>query len=127
MTTGLSAVNLANSWLNMLGASAFTAPAAFYVKWHIGDPGASGASNASNVTTRSSVTWSAASAGSKSSSNTPSYAATSSETLSHVSFWDNSTAGNFLGSAALAASKAVASGDTFNLTTLTFSFTPIAA
>jgi hypothetical protein len=129
MTVGLSAANLANRWLDMLGATAFTAPSAFYVKLHTADPGASGATAASAETTRKAVTFSAASAGSKSMSGTVSWTswAAGSETVSHVSFWDASTSGNFLGSAALTASKAVANGDTLTLSTLTIALTPIAA
>src|SRR4249919_1167946 len=129
MAVGLAATTLANKWLDMLGATAFTAPAACYVKWHTGDPGSAGTSNASANTTRQSVSWNAASAGSKAMSNTPTSGvwASGSETITHVSFWDASTAGNFLFSAALTASKAVTNGDTLNLATLTFAFTPIAA
>jgi hypothetical protein len=50
-----------------------------------------------------------------------------SETLSHISVWDASSAGNFIYSAALSATQAWASGNTFTLTSLTFSLTPIAA
>jgi hypothetical protein len=44
-----------------------------------------------------------------------------------VSLWDASTAGNFLGSAALTASKAVANSDTLTLSSLSVSLSPIAA
>lgn len=130
MAVGLSATNLANKWLDMLAATAFTAPAAFAVKLHTGDPGSAGATAAAaGDTTRKSVTWSAASAGSKSmSSMSGSWTnGGTSETLSHVSFWDATSAGNFLGSAALGSSQAWASGNTFALTTLTIALTPIAA
>ena len=50
-----------------------------------------------------------------------------SETLSHISCWDSTTAGTFLLSAALTASQAWASGNTFSLTSLSISLTPIAA
>ncbi len=127
MTAGLSAVNLANKWLDMLGATAFTAPAGFWVKLHTGDPGSVGANAASAVATRQSVTWAAASGGSKSQSGTPSWSMTTTETITHVSFWDASTSGNFLGSAAVTTPRAVVNGDTLNLNTLTVAFTPIAA
>jgi len=130
MALGLSAANLANKWLDMLAGTAFTAPAASAVKLHTGDPGSAGASNASSVTTRPTVTWSAASAGSKAMSNTPSWASwagTNGEVVTHISGWDATTAGNFLWSAALTASKTVNTGDTLNLTSLTFALTPIAA
>jgi hypothetical protein len=130
MTVGLHAVNLANKWLDMLGATAFTAPSSANVKLHTGDPGSAGTSNASAETTRKALTWSAASAGSKAIAATlPSWATWSagSETISHISVWDNISAGNFLFSVALTASKSVTNGDTLNLTSLTFAFTPIAA
>lgn len=130
MTAGLHAVNLANKWLDMLGATAFTAPATTAVKLHTGDPGSAGTANASAETTRKALTWSAASAGSKAITTTlPQWATwtAGSETITHISVWDSTTAGNFLFSAALTASKSVTNGDTLNLTALTFAFTPIAA
>lgn len=128
MTAGLSATNLANKWLDMLNATAFTAPAAFWVQLHVGDPGASGTANTSAVTTRKQVTWSAASGGSKSQSSSPSaWNMTATETISFVSFWDASSSGNFLGSAAVSVSRSVVNGDTVTLNTLTIAFTPIAA
>lgn len=130
MAVGLAATTLANKWLDMLGGTAFTAPTTTAVKLHTGDPGAAGASNASSVTTRPAVTWAAASAGSKASNNTPSWAnwaGTNGEVVTHISVWDATTAGNFLFSAALTASKTVNTSDTLNLTSLTFAFTPIAA
>src|SRR5690242_10331783 len=104
MTVGLHAVNLANKWLDMLGATAFSAPSSANVKLHTGDPGSAGTSNASAETTRKALTWSAASAGSKAITSTlPSWATWSagSETISHISVWDNISAGNFLFSVAL--------------------------
>jgi hypothetical protein len=127
MTVGLSTVNLANSWLNMLRSTAFTAPAGIFVKLHTGDPGASAAANAGAVTTRPAATFSAASSGALALSNSPSWSMTTSETISHISLWDASTAGNFLWSLALTASKTVANGDTLTLTSLALSLTPLAA
>lgn len=130
MARGLSSANLANKWLDMLGATAFTAPAANAVKLHTGDPGASATANASSVTTRPTVTWGAAAAGSKAMTNTPSWTAwagTNGEVVTDISVWDATSAGNFLFSAQLTASKTVNTGDTLNLTSLTFAFTPIAA
>jgi hypothetical protein len=130
MTVGLHAVNLANKWLDMLAGTAFTAPSSANVKLHTGDPGSAGTSNASAETTRKALTWSAASAGSKAITSTlPSWTSWSagSETISHISVWDNISAGNFLFSVALTSSKSITNGDTLNLTSLTFAFTPIAA
>jgi hypothetical protein len=130
MAVGLSAVNLANAWLNVLSGTTFTAPANVYAKLHTADPGSAGATAAAaGSTTRVVIPWAAASAGSKAMSGTnPSWTnGGTSETISHISVWDASTAGNFLYSFALTASKAWASGDTLTLTSHSFALTPIAA
>ncbi len=130
MTVGLAATTLANKWLDMLGGTAFTAPAGTFVKLHTGDPGAAGTSNASANTTRPALSWAAASAGSKAIQATlPVWSAwaSGSETLTHISVWDASTAGNFLYSVALTASKPVTNGDTVTLASHTHALTPIAA
>lgn len=104
--------------------TSYTAPANVYAKLHTGDPGEDGTSNAAGETTRKEVTFGAASGGVISLSNSPSWTAVSTtETYSHVSIWDNSTAGNCLGSGALSSSVAVTAGDTFNLTALTVTIT----
>lgn len=131
MTTGLSSANLAGKWLDMLGGTAFTAPATTAVKLHTGDPGSAGTASASANTTRPALTWSAftAPASKAITATLPQWAtwASGNETITHVSVWDSTTAGNFLFSAALTVSKSVTNGDTLNLLTLTVSFTPIAA
>jgi hypothetical protein len=131
VAVGLSAVNYANKILDhMHRAVASTAPAGNFVKLHTADPGSAGATAASSVTTRPSVTFSAASAGAVASSNTPSWASwagTSPETVTHISVWDASSAGTFLYSVALTASKTVSTGDTLTLTSLSVSLTPLAA
>jgi hypothetical protein len=127
MTVGLATTTLANNWLNMLRAAAFTAPAATYIKLHVGDPGAAGTANASAVTTRQSATFSAASAGAIALSNSPAFTMTTTETISHISVWDASSAGNLLWTAALTTSKAVVNTDTLTFTTLGVSLSPLAA
>lgn len=130
MTVGLHAANLANEWLDMLANSAFAEKANTYVKLHTGDPGSAGTSNASANTTRVVISWSAASGGSKAITTTlPAWAswASGSETISHISVWDNLTAGNFLYSVTLTASRAVVNGDSLTLSSHTIAFTPIAA
>jgi len=126
MTVGLASAT-ANSYLNVFRNTAYTAIAAVYVKLHIGDPGASAASNASAVTTRNAIVWGAPSGGSMALSSLSGYSMTTSETISHISLWDASSAGNFLQSAALSVSQAVINGSTLNFTTFTLAFTPIAA
>lgn len=130
MTVGLHTTNLANKLLDTLSNTSFAAGATTAVKLHTGDPGSAGTSNASAETTRKALTWSAASSGSKAIAATlPSWTswAAGTETISHISVWDSTTAGNFLYSFALTASKQVANGDTLNLTAHSVSLTPLAA
>ena len=129
MTVGLSAVNTADKLLNTIGRSGTTFTAgSLYVKLHTADPGATAATAASAVTTRYAVTFSASSAGSMAlTSMGGTWAMTATETISHISLWDASTAGNFLWSVALTTSKSVINGDTLSLSSLTLAFTPIAA
>lgn len=129
MTVGISAVNLANAWLNVLRGTTFTGVSVF-VKLHTGDPGASGATAAAaGSTTRPAISWSAPAAGSMSITGTnPSWTnGGTTETLSHVSFWDAATVGNFVGSAALSSTQSWANGNTYTLNSCTWSLTPIAA
>lgn len=131
MTVGLAATAYAHKLLDhMHRAIASTAPAGNFIKLHTGDPGAAGATAASSVTTRPSATFNAAAAGSIGMSNTPSWtswAGTNGEVVTHISIWDANTAGTFLNSAALTASKTVNTGDTLTLSSLSISFSPIAA
>ena len=130
MAVGLSSTNLLDKWLNVLRGTTFTGVTTVYVKLHTGDPGAAGAgSAAAGDTTRKAITWAAASAGAMAMTGTaPSWTnGGTSETLSHISFWDASTSGNFLGAAALSASQAWASGNTFTLTAQGWAITPVAA
>jgi len=130
MTVGLSSAIL-NSWLNGLGRNtAWTQPTAFWVKLHLGDPGSAGTASPAANTSRQQATFSAAAAGSMTTSADLTWAAVSTtETYSHVSFWDASTAGTFLGSDDLAAARAVTAGDTFVISAgqLTVAIAPVAA
>lgn len=125
----MSASNyLENAFANALrgggNGTSYTAPAAVYAKLHTGDPGEDGTSNAAGNTSRQAVEFGAASGGVISLTNTPSWTNVSTtETYSYVSLWDNSTAGNCLGSGALSSSVSVTSGDTFTLTALTITLT----
>ena len=127
MPVGLGTTTLANNWLNMIRAVAFTAPAGTFIALRIGDPGSAGASNPSAVTTRQSATFSAASAGAIALSNTPSFTMTASETISHIAVFDAVTGGNFLWSAALTTSRAVVNTDVLNFNTVGLSLTPLAS
>lgn len=128
MTAGLATTTLANNWLNMLRAVAFTAPVATYAKLHTGDPGVAAATNPSLVTTRVVFTMSAAASGVLALSGTaPVFTMTGAETISYVSVWDAVTAGNFLWSYALTTPKTVANTDTITFTSVGVSLTPLAA
>jgi hypothetical protein len=133
MAVGISTVNLANAWLDMLEGTAFTAPAATWVELHTADPGASGTTAVSvGSTTRLQATaanWNAAASGSKAISAPigPWTNGGTSETISHLAIFSASSAGTFYWSVALTTPQAWASGNTFTLNTLTFAFTPLAA
>jgi hypothetical protein len=130
VTRGLAATTLANKWEDMLAGTAFTAPTGTWIKLHIGDPGAAATSNAAaGDTTRKQVTWNVASAGSKSMASMSGSWTNGgvSETLSDISAWDASSAGNFLFSAQLGSTQAWNTSNTYALTTLTFALSPIAA
>lgn len=129
MTVGLSAGNLANDILDHLSGNAtWTAPANIYYRMHTGDPGASGTANTSAVTTRVEVTFGAASSGVMTQDGTdPEFACSATESISHLSAWDNATAGNFLWSVQLSAAKDVESGDTLTITTSSLTVSPLAA
>src|SRR5689334_3129755 len=113
MTVGFAAAAV-NGWLDGTFATATC-----WAKLHTADPGASGATAAAaGDTSRKQATMAAASGGSKAASSSvgPWTNGGTSETLTHISLWTASTAGTFNASAALSASKAWASGDTFTLT-----------
>ena len=129
MTVGLHTVNLADKILNHLrGGTAWTQPAGIFVKLHTADPGSAATNAPSGVTTRPAATYAASSSGAIALTSTlPSWSMTGTETITHISVWDASTAGNFLWSAALSSSKSVVNGDTLTLNTLGVSLTPLAA
>lgn len=104
------------------GRAAWTAPSGVYLKLHTGDAGEDGTANAATETTRKVVTFSAAASGSIASSATVSWTSVAAtETYSHWSLWDASTAGNCLWTGALSSSASVTAGDTFQITSLTLS------
>ncbi len=102
--------------LDAIGNNTSFAVATPYIKLHIGDPGEDGTSNAAGETTRKSLSFAAAASGSMASDADATWTNVStSETLSHVSLWDNSSAGNCLWVGALTTPKAVIAGDTFTI------------
>lgn len=109
---------VANSWLDALARGvAYDNDGGVWVKLHLGDPGAAGTANPAAETTRKQATFGAAASG-RAISNTVAVEWTNvstTETYTHVSLWDASTAGNFLGRDDLSSSAAVTAGDTFRI------------
>lgn len=107
---------LSDKYLDCLvNASGFNV-AAVYIQLHTADPGSAGTTAVAGNNVRKSVTFAAASADSKASNADVTWTSVStSETYAYVSLWDASINGNFLWAAALTASKAVNSGDTFTI------------
>ena len=102
------------------GKTAWTIPSNVYVKLHTGDAGEAGTTNAATETTRKVAAWATASSGAIATSATIEWTnVAATETYSHWSLWDSSTAGNCLWSGGLASSAAVTAGDTFQITSLT--------
>lgn len=89
-----------------------------YAKIHIGDPGEAGTSNPAGETTRKVLSFGAAASpgGTVTSDADAAWTNVSTtETYSHISLWDNLTAGNCLWSGALTVAKAVSAGDNFTI------------
>lgn len=87
-----------------------------WAKLHTADPGSAGTTAPAGNTTRKQVTLAAASSGSCVSSAEVRWSTSevnTNETYTHVSFWDASAAGNFIGSDDLPSSVAVTAGDEF--------------
>lgn len=126
MANGVSAT-LANSWLDALCNATAYSETNTYAKLHTADPGAAGATAASAETTRKVLSFAAASGGAIATDATASWtswpAPANGETISDISVWDDPSAGNFLYSADLASPKTLNTGDTFNLTSITITFT----
>lgn len=124
MADGLSTA-VADIALNaIVGTGTNQSDDANYVQLHTGDPGSSGTANVSSVTTRESVTWASASGGSVSASNEPewtSWAGTSPETDTDISFWSASSSGTFGLSMTLSSQVTMETGDSLTLTELSVS------
>lgn len=131
MTVGYSSANIITPMLNAIArATNWTAPVANYAKLHTADPGAAGATAAAvGSTTRVVMTWAAPSGNAVALTTTfPVWTnGGTSETITHISVWDASSAGNFLYSIALTSSQAWATGNTFTLTSGSIAGSPVAA
>ena len=131
MTTGLSSATAQGILNELCNAGSWTIPTSFWVKLHLGDPGAAGSSNAASNTTRQSAAFSsAAAAGTITTSADVTWTSVSAtESYSHVSFWDASTGGTLLATDNLEATRGVTAGDNFTIVAgdIDISLSPIAA
>lgn len=124
MAVGISSY-FANACLNAMGNNTSFAVSTAYVQLHVGDPGASGVSNAATETSRKAVSFATAASGSMSSDADVIWTNISgSQDATHFSLWDLSSGGNFLASGTITAA-AYNAGDTYTITSgnLTVSFT----
>jgi hypothetical protein len=107
---------------HVTGKTAYTMPTTVYLKLHTADAGEAGTTAAATEATRKATSWATAASGSIATSATVEWTNVSTtETYTHWSMWDASTAGNCLWTGALSASAAVTAGDTFQITSLTLS------
>lgn len=114
---------LEDALLNHIRGTAYTSPTGLYVKLHTGNPGEDAALLPATEATRKLVTFAVASGGSMAGTGTPVAEWTdvsTTETYSHFSVWDAITAGNPLGYGALSSPAAMTAGDTFQITSLTW-------
>lgn len=128
MTIGI-ATTLANQILEIYRNVAPTLVATPFIQLHTGDPGAAGTANISvGSTTRNAVTWNAAASGSMTLNTLSAWTnGGTSETITHISIWTLAAAGVFKQSGALTVAQPWVSTNTLTLTTLTASYTPLAA
>lgn len=120
---------IATALVDSMLTTLVTSPANTYVQLHTGPPGASGTTDVSSVTTREAVTWGSASAGVVAASNEPewtSWAGTSPETDTDISFWTASTSGTFNMSIQLSSSVTMNTGDSLTLTAISVTI-PVAS
>lgn len=121
---------LVNKWLDQTFRNvAWTPPAVPYVKMHTGDPGATGAANASAQTARIATSWAAAASGLINLSGTPENTLNATETITHISFWDTAgpAGGNCLWTAQATVSKSGANLDIIRITSVQLGVTGLAA
>jgi NADPH-dependent curcumin reductase CurA len=131
MARGLSTVNLANAWLNVISGTTFTGAAGSFVELHTADPGASGTTAVSSVTTQAvgdvvrRVGRVEEHVGHRVVDVVGGHV--SPETVTDIADFSASSAGTFYFSVQLTASKTVQTGDTLTLNTLSVSLSPLAA
>lgn len=110
-----TSVYLGNKVLDSIfNATAFSVTTV-YVSLHTGDPGLTGANEASGGAgpyARQSSSWAAAAARSVSNDAAINYVGMPASTITHVGLWDAVSGGNFLAGGALTTSRTLAAGAT---------------
>lgn len=117
---------IANALANYVcrGTTPAALTTAIKISLHTGDPGATGANEATGGSyARQTAGYAAASGGACALAGTVSFTSMPASTITHIGLWDSAGTPLFLQGAALAASKILNSGDTFNLTSATDTFT----
>jgi phage gp29-like protein len=116
MATGFIAATAAAILNGICKSTTWTEPAAFYIKLHIGDPGAAATANAATETTRKAVTFGdAATTGVIANTVAVTWTAVAaSEDYSHYSVWDAETDGNAILTGTLTAA-AISAGSDFTI------------
>ena len=106
-----------NQFLNAVARNSPFSYAGMWVKLHVGDPGAAGASNPATNSTRQQATFGTApSGGALSNTATISWSSVpATETYTYASLWSASSGGTFLGSDDLSSVAPVQSGDNFQI------------
>lgn len=130
MAAGINATH-ANNYLNVLRNVSATGIASVTAKMHTADPGSAGTTAQSANTTGSGVSsaivFAAASGGSMAYSSGGLFSGIAglggNETITHISLWNGAT---HLWNVALTSSKVIQNGDSFQINSLTLSFTPTA-
>lgn len=121
---------IATAMANSMLTTMTTSPANTFAQLHTGAPGAAGTGNVSSVTTRKAVTWASPSGGAVAANGTlpswTSWAGTSPETDTDLSFWTASTSGTFDMSMQLSSPVTMNTGDSLTLTSITVTI-PVAS
>lgn len=116
--SSLCASDIGNYAVTGSAPTALTGP--MKLSLHTGDPGATGASEASGGSyARQTAAYASASGGQNALTTTLNFAAMPSCVITHIGIWDSSGTPKFRLGTPLAASKTLSSGDTLSLTSAT--------
>ena len=119
MAVGLASGEAAKILDAIGNATNYTAPTAFWIQLHTGDPGSAGTSNIAGNATRKQVSFGAASGGAIANDAAITWTTgevDTAEDYTHWSAWTASSSGTFLYSGTMTA-NAVLVGDTFTIPT----------